>query len=197
MPNIDDKLIGVARVYSQSLLGLAEKQGVADTVHDELQEIVKLGESDARFTRFIESPLVAPKDREKTLEKLLRGRVSDVLVDALQIMNRKGRLAILPAMAQLYHEEHATLRGRVEVHVTSVVGLAESTRTRLRKSLTAAIGREVELVERLDESLIGGLVVQVGDQKYDGSVRRNIENLHDILVERARQEIYKSRTAQG
>ncbi len=196
MAKIDDKQIGVARVYSQALLGLAERRGVADEVHDELAEIVKLGESDPRFSRFIESPLVDPEDREKTLEKLFRGRVADVLVDALQIMNRKGRLAILPAMAQLYHEEHAALRGRVEVHVTSVVELAESAKARLRKGLGAATGREVGLVERVDESLIGGLVVQVGDQKYDGSVRRNIENRHDTLAERARQEIYKSRAAQ-
>ncbi len=197
MPKIDDKQIGVARVYGRALLDLAERQGVADTVHDELGEIAELAETDARFARFIESPLVDPEDRERTLEMLFRGRVADVLVDALQIMNRKGRLAILPTMAQLYHEEHETLRGRVEVYVTSAVELAGSTKTRLRKSLAASLGKEVDLVERIDQALIGGLVVQVGDQKYDGSVRRRIENLHDILVERARQEIYKSRAAQG
>ena len=193
MPKVDDKQIGVARVYCRALLDLAEKQGKADDVLGELGELAKLAESDERFAEFIESPLVDPDDRSKAIEKMFRGRAADVLTDTLQVMNRKGRLAILPTMAELYYEEYEALRGRVDVHVTSAVELTDALRDRLTKTVAQSSGREVVLHEHVDESLIGGIVVRIGDQKYDGSVRHQIGHLREVFHERARQHIYQSR----
>lgn len=193
MPKVDDKQIGVARVYSRALLELAERRGVAGAVQDELGEIVKLAGRDPRFARFVESPLVDPEDRERTLERMFRGRLTDVLLDALQVMNRKGRLAILPTMAQAYHQELEDLRGRVEVQVTSAVALTDELRERLRRVVAASTGRQVDLVERVDDSLIGGLVVRIGDRKIDGTVSYQIRHLREVFHEHARQHIYQSR----
>lgn len=196
MPKVDDQEIGVARVYCQALLDLAEREGTADTVLAELGEIARLAETDARFAQFIESPLVDPEDRERALEKMFRGRATDVLIDAIQIMNRKGRLAILPTMAELYYEEHEALRGRLDVHVTSAVELSEALRERLRETIERSSGKGVVLHERLDESMIGGIVVRIGDKKIDASVRYQIAHLRELFHERARQHIYESRLSE-
>jgi F-type H+-transporting ATPase subunit delta len=196
MPKVDDKVIGVARVYCQALLDLAERQGTADTVLAELGEIAGLAETDAAFAQFIESPLVDPKDREHALETMFRGRASDVLVDALQVMNRKGRLAVLPTMAELFYEEHEALRGRLDVHVASAVQLSEKLRERLRRTIARSSGKEVVLHERLDEGMVGGIVVRIGDRKIDASVRYQIAHLREIFHDRARQHIYESRMSE-
>lgn len=197
MSKVDDKHIGVARVYSRSLLELAEKRGVADDVLDELGEIARHADGDPRFASFISSPLVDPDDRAKALETMFRGKVQDVLVDALQVMNRKGRLEILPTMAESFREEHAVLRGRLEVHVYSAIELTDALRDRLTKSIAEQTGQQVELIEEVDETMIGGIVVRIGDRKYDGSVSRHIQILHEIFHERARQHIYQSRRDQA
>lgn len=195
MTKLDDKQIGVARVYSRALLALAEKQGVADAVLAELGEITELVERDARFAGFIASPLVDPDDRERFLEKVFRGRATDVLVDALQVMSRKGRLAVLPTLAAVFHEEHEALRGRVEAHVVSAVALTDAARERLRRTLARSTGLTVDLEESVDPALVGGLIVRVGDRKYDGSVRHKVRTLRAIFDERARQHIYQTRAA--
>jgi F-type H+-transporting ATPase subunit delta len=193
MPKLDDRHIGVARIYSRALLELAEKQSVADVVLAELGEIAGLVERDERFAGFIASPLVDPDDRERFLEKVFRGRAADVLVDALQVMNRKGRLALLPTLAAVYHEDHEALRGRVEARVVSAVKLTEAASERLRRTLARSTGLTVDLVESVDPGLLGGLVVRVGDRKYDGSVLHKVRVLRAIFDERAKQHIYQSR----
>lgn len=197
MAKVDDKQIGVARVYSRSLLELAENQGAADEVLHELGEIAALTESDAQFAGFISSPLIDPGDRSTALENMFRGKASDVLVDALQVMNRKGRLGVLATMAESYREEHAMLRKRLEVYVTSAIELAGEQRERLTKSIAEHSEQEVHLVEQVDPSMVGGIVIRIGDKKYDGSVSRKIRHMREIFLERARQHIYQSRLDQA
>ncbi len=197
MPQVDDKQIGVARVYSRALLELAEREGVADRVLEELGELVKLGRSDPRFGNFFVSPLVDADDRKSTIEKLFRGRLHDLLVNALQVMNRKDRLAALGTMAEVYRLDHEELRGRVEVHVTTAVPLTDALRDQLRRKVGEVTGKAADLVERVDNHMIGGVVVKIGDSKLDGTVRRQIDRLRESIHERARQELYKSRLAEA
>ena len=193
MAKVDDKQIGVARVYSQSILGLAESQGQADDLLTELGEMVVFMERDEDFARFMESPLVDAGERETSLETMFRGQASDLLVDTLQILNRKGRLAILPTIYELYRQAHETLRGRVEVHIKTAVPMTDGLRDRLTETLNKVTGQEADLVEEVDENLLGGIVVRLGDRKYDGSVRYRINTLGQILHERGRQAIHESR----
>ncbi len=197
MSRVDDKQIGIARLYSRALLELAEKAGVAEAVLQELDDLVGLIEGDAEVERFFTSPLIDPEKREQSLETLFRGRMNDLLADTLQVMNRKGRLEVLAALAQLYREDYETRRGRVEVEATTAIELSETLRRKLRDELKRATGREIALVERVDPSLVGGLVVRIGDRKYDGSIRRRIEALRESFHQRARQEIYKLRLAEA
>lgn len=191
MPKLDDKHIAVARVYNRAVLDLAKDQ--SGDVIDELLEIAGLMERDESFTRFLSSPLVDTEERAKSLETLFRGKASDLVVDTLQILNLKGRLEILPTMTELCRREHLDASGHLEVEVTSAVALDEATRDKLRKTLLASTGKkQADLIEAVDPDLLGGLVVRVGDHKYDGSVRREIEKLKARIHERALHDIYES-----
>ena len=101
MPSVSDKEITVARVYSGAMLRLAEAKGEADSLLGELDELVG----------FLSSPMIDPDLRKGSLEKLFRGKVSDLLVDSLQILNEKVRLDLIRAVAQTYRADHAELRG--------------------------------------------------------------------------------------
>lgn len=192
---VDDKHIGVARLYTLSLLGLAEKAGQADDVRDELREIAGLLERDAPFADFVTSPLINPEARASSLDKLFRGRLSDVLLDTLQVMNEKGRLAVLPTMAELYRLEHQSLRGRVDVHVKTPVPLKIKLREKLKRALAELLGKEADLTVEVDDGLIGGMILKVGDLKIDASARSRIEGLRHALHDRVRRELDLSRKA--
>lgn len=193
MPKVDHKLVAVARVYSRAMYELATARGEAASLLKELMELAGYVERDADFAAFLASPLIDVEERTALLEKLFRGKASHLLVDSLQVLNRKGRLGLLSTLAETYRLQHQETLGRIDVHVTTAVPLTD----RLRKKLKAAIRKQrhetPELIETIDESLIGGIVVQIGDEKADASVVRKIDKLRKVLHQRSVREIHRRR----
>jgi len=189
MASVEDQQGGVAQIYAEALLALAEERGIADQVLEELGGLADLAARDGAFETFLASPLVEPEARAKTFEKLLRGRASDLLVDALQVVNRKGRLELLPEIANAYRQAHRRLRGRVQVFVASAVPLTDALREKLREAAARYAGKTPELVESVDPQLLGGMVVRVGDERIDSSVKTRLKDLSGALLRRASQEV--------
>jgi F-type H+-transporting ATPase subunit delta len=120
---------------------------------------------------------------------MLRGRTPDLLVDGLQVVRRKGRLGLLRAIARAYREAWMRLRKKVEVDVVTAVPLAEELRRTIAAAASRRSGREAVLRERVAPDLLGGLVVKIGDEKFDASVARELAILEQRLVARASAEI--------
>ena len=193
MPKADDKQMAVAQVYSRAMHDLAVSKGEADGLLEELRELAGSIERDPDFAAFVSSPMIDAEDRSQALERIFRGRASDLVVDSLQILNRKGRLALLPAIAEAFHLQHLEHLGRVDVLVTTAVPLGDSLRDRLTAALSGHSGRQPVLIEEVDESLIGGIVLRIDDEKIDASVVHEIDRLHRALRDRAVHEIHRSR----
>lgn len=193
MTRVNDKHVGVARLYGNAALNLAEHEGQADSLIAELGELGQLLETHPDMEAFLTSPLVDLEDREKSLEKIFRGKASDLLVDTLQILNRNGRLEVLPTFIHVVREEHRELRGMIDVEVESAVALNDRLREKLKNAIKARTGKEAILQETVDAGLLGGIVVRVADQKFDASVRREIDEMQHVFHARALAQIYQSR----
>jgi F-type H+-transporting ATPase subunit delta len=120
---------------------------------------------------------------------MLRGRASDLLVDALQVVNKKDRLAILPQIVSCYHEEHRELIGQLEVRISTAVELTDAQREYVRERTRVTQGKDTYLVETVDPDLLGGLVIQLGDRKIDMTVRRDLELLSQRFAARLSEEM--------
>jgi len=189
---VDDRQLAVARVYAGSLFELAEERGAGDEVLPELQGLVALQESSEELAVFFSSPLVDESSRRQAIDSSLRGQMNDLVVDALQVMNAKGRLALLPALAAAYKMVLDERRGRVDVAVTSAVELNEGLRERLLATLGSVTKREVRLDETVDPEILGGIIVSVGDRKIDYSLATDLRQLDDQLRDRATREIHSA-----
>lgn len=201
MATYDDKASALARVYAQAILQVARAEEAAlggdtvDAVLAELQGLADLYERNAGFRRLISNPVIDDKDRAASLERALRGRASDLVVDAIGVMGRKGRLGLLPVVAEEYAAAHDRLRNRVAVRVTSVAPLTEEQRSRLAAAVDRASGMTASFRERVDPSILGGLVVQIGDRKTDASVATKLNTLNAALLARASRQIQSGRSA--
>lgn len=185
---INEKHIAVARVYSDALMELAEARDVVEPLEEELQELAAQVDRQPDLRAFLESPLVETDKRRDALERMFRGRLSDLLVDGLQVMNRKGRIGLVPALAHAYHETLNERLGRVEVRITTAVPLDEAQRRHIEAAVAAGLGKKPLLQESVDPSLIGGIVFQIGDRKIDGSVASYLNTLSEALRTRASRE---------
>jgi F-type H+-transporting ATPase subunit delta len=191
MANVDDRDLAVGRLYAEAMLGLAEEQGAGDALLEELKELVDFLDRNPKVGHFLASQMVDEEGRARMIEDLFRGNASDLLVDSLQVINRKGRLGQLRAVAESYRIAHRDRRGWVDVHVRTAVPLDDALRARLKDAMAASTGKKPVLVERIDPSLIGGLVVEVEGKKFDASVASRLHDLSDALLARASREIHR------
>jgi F-type H+-transporting ATPase subunit delta len=185
MPKIDDRELGVARVYGQSMLELAEAQGQGDELLEELTELAGLVDRTPELAGFLASPVVDARARQEMLEKALRGRGSDLLVDSLQVINRHGRLGLLPAIAATYRAAQRQLRGVVDARVVTAVPLTAEQRAAVTAAVARFTGRRPELSEEIDPAVLGGMVVEVEGKKIDTSLSGHLRSFAARLGERA------------
>lgn len=189
----NEQSLAIARVYAEALLGLADGRGTAETIGEELAGVVALLAESPELDQVFRDPFVGPEAKGRLLEKALRGRVDDLLVDGLLVVNRKGRLALLRELAEAYRRSLEELRGEVEVEVATAVPLSDGQRASLREAANHYTGRTARLIESVDESLMGGMVVRIGDRKIDNSVIKDLRRLSRQLAERGSKEILGGR----
>jgi len=194
MPAIQDKQSAVAGVWAESLMELAAADGREDDLLEELKGVLELFDREEGLESLLASPVVDDEAKRALIEKALRGRASDLLVDGLQVMRRKGRLALVRAVARAYRAAWLERRGRVEVRVTSAVPLDDTLRAALAAAARRRTGREPILVERVDAGLIGGLVVRIGDDKFDSSVASDLARLERGLLARSSRELLSGKS---
>jgi F-type H+-transporting ATPase subunit delta len=194
MAKVDDRDLDLAGVYAHSMIELAEERGQLDELHEELDGLVKYLDQTPAFEEFLGSPLIEDEDRAKVIEKAFRGKASDLLVDSLLVINRKGRLGYLQAIAEAYRREFRLRRGLVEARVRTAVPLNDALRADLVAAITRFSGKRPILSESVDPSLIGGMIVEVEGRKVDTSLAARLKSLSGTLMRRASQEIYSGRT---
>lgn len=194
MAGVSDQELAVGRVYSTAMLELAQAQGDVDVLLRELNDFTDAVAHSAEFQTFVTDPTIDPKARARSLDHLFRGKYSDLFVDSLQVLNRKGRLGLIAAVAEGYRAARDELQGRVRVYVKTAAPLTDALRDKIRDVAARRTGKQADLVESVDQALIGGLVLQIGDQKLDASVATKLKKLSDAFLERASREIRSERS---
>ncbi len=194
MASVSDKELALARVYSQAMIELSAKAGDTQSLGEELADLSAFLDRDPAFDRFLSSPTVDPESRRKALEKLFRGRYSDLFVDAIQVMNRKDRLSLIRAVATTYRELDEARRGRVDVRVRTAMPLTAELRAQLKDAAKGLTGKEADLHESVDESLIAGMIVRIGDDQYDMSAATKVRSIQRRLRARASREAISGRS---
>jgi len=174
----------IAQLYAEALLPLAQSGGDPADVLAELQQVAEFVRDEPGCRSWCDSPSVPVERKLEVLERALRGRVSDLTKDAVLVIARHARLGLLPAIAAEFDRALKLATGRVEVHVTTAVPLDGPASAALSAVLQKRLGAVPLLDVRVDASILGGLVVRVGDEVLDVSTRSGLEQLKATLFRR-------------
>jgi F-type H+-transporting ATPase subunit delta len=167
--------------YAQALFAVAEAEGQLDQVEDELYRFGKVVGSRSDLRDALTDPRL-PADRKKAvLEELLGTKASPHTVGLLGFLIDRGRARDLPKIIDAVAEVAAERRRKQLAEVRAAVPLDATHRERLAAALSRATGRDVELKVIVDDAVIGGVVATVGDQVFDGSIRRKLELAREQL----------------
>jgi F-type H+-transporting ATPase subunit delta len=174
---------GVVRNYSTALLGAAGDQ--AGAVLDELEAIVAdVVVGQPKFAELMAPRALGQADRDRILVELFEKRSLPLVVNFLRVLNRHGRIGLIAPVVAAARAEWDRKQGRRPVTVRSAVPLDDGQKKALEERIAKLTGATPVLSLEVDPSLIAGLVVQVGDDVYDASVRTRLARLRDRLIER-------------
>ena len=169
---------GLAQRYALALLELAKEKKAVDAIAGDLDRLKGLVTEDAGFRAFIRDPrLDAASQRRGAFAILDRAGVSGDVRKLVGVLIANRRLAALPDVIAAFGGLLAEQRGQQTAEVVTAHPLTEVQRTQLTARLTEAGYSNVKLVERIDPSLLGGLVVRLGSRLYDSSIKSKLQRL--------------------
>jgi len=177
----------VDRVYAQSLFELIEADGgreALEATSGELDELVELTRQHPELGGLFDSRIIAMEKKEGALKSIFgEGRISDRLLRFLLVLNRKDRLNRFDQIATAFEEMVQDKFGRVEVDVYTRHQLPSDQLEKIRERLQATLGREPIMHAYTDETMVGGVRMQVGDQLIDASVGTQLRKMRKRLME--------------
>ena len=172
-----------ARRYARALFGIAQEDGRLQEVGRELAELGSLLESTPELRDALFRPLHPVAQRRGVLDAVAeRLGASPHLRHFYSYLIDQRRFIDIEAIRTEFERLADEAAGRVPARVRSAAPLSEEQRERLRQALCQRTGRDVQLEVSVDESLVGGLVAQVGDLVFDGSIRTHLEQLRSNLA---------------
>src|SRR3990170_2675222 len=170
----------VARRYAEAAFEIGKSDGTLETWERDLATLAEaLGDPGLR--RLVEHPAVPFAEKEKVLKRVATGVADEPLKLAL-LMIRRGRPAAIDAMVARFGELVRRERGISLAEVRTALPLDDAQRTAITERLRALTGDRIEINEVVDDALIGGLSVRIGDRLYDASVRSRLERLRARLT---------------
>jgi F-type H+-transporting ATPase subunit delta len=182
MQKTSDTTNPAAVPYARSMLELAEPQGQVDSIGAELADLRQLLRDNPSFSQFLSDPGVKDSERNGAIERILKGRVSPLVWSLVGVLNQKDRLEILPAIADAYDKLLDERRGIVEVDVTVAQQLSDGDLQMVRDRVSAALGKNAVVRQSVDESIIGGIKLRIGDKEIDASVKQQLSSLKQRLL---------------
>ncbi len=174
-------MAGSARRYARAVFELAQEEGGTDGWAQRLEtvrELFALPEVRAVLT----NPTIGVQRRQDAVVSMLGERSGQEGVNLARLLVAAGRVDTVDAIQEEYQRLSDEAVGRVQATATTAVELTGDERQTLARDLSGRLGREVRLQARVDPSILGGLVVQVGDRVIDASVRTRLRQLRQRLA---------------
>ena len=175
----------LALVYARSLFELARdagEQAKIEEIDDELEQLTELARGLPDFGRFLDSPIIDRNARREALRKIFDGRLTDLTLRFLLVLNDKERLNKLSAIAEAYDHLVQEAFGRIEVDVFTAAVLDEEPKAIIRDRIATALGKEPVLHSYADPDMIGGIKLRIADQLIDGSVQTRLRQMKSELL---------------
>ena len=189
----DPSAQAVARVYAEAFLEAAKSVGVEEALEEFASFIEDVVEPNPQFEQMLLSDFLGRDEKVDLIDRAVAPYGSELFVNFLRVLVRHDRMNLLPLILEESRKRHERETGRRRVQVTSATPLSEAAVSRIGQRLHERFAFEPIIDSQTDPSLLGGLVIQVGDTVYDGSLRTRLRQLQDRIRQRSLHEIQSGR----
>lgn len=171
----------VTKRYATALFDLATETNKAAQFEQEASMIYDILAREPEFLQILNHPQVLQEEKIKLVETVFEGRVSDEFVGLLALTVKKSRQDLILDILNMFLDMVKEANGVLKATVTSAVSLDDQQLAQIRSNIQKNTGKQIELTAEVDKSIIGGLVIRVGDKVIDGSIAGQMQALKSKL----------------
>ncbi|MAZ76696.1 MAG: F0F1 ATP synthase subunit delta [Micavibrio sp.] len=182
--------------YATALVDTAYDSKKNDAVEKDLHELSAMIDASADLQNLIKSPLISRQEQQNAVMALAKkAKFQDVTANFLALLAQNRRLNMVSAVIAAAHKDMSKRRGEVAAQVQSAFKLSPAQEKALQEALTKAVGKTVAVNVDVQKDLIGGMVVTVGSQMIDDSVKRKLERLKIAMKSNANSNAASAKVA--
>ncbi|MEK3790830.1 F0F1 ATP synthase subunit delta [Paenibacillus sp. FSL R7-0204] len=177
----------VAGRYAKALYSAAVDEGITLQVEEQLKLVVEVLHNDAEVKRFILAPRISQSDKLNVLRGTLQGKVSEAVMNTVQLLVERGRTDIFEELLAKYIKIEGDALGIGYATVYSAYSLNQAEQDSVAVEFSQLTGRKIRVTNVVDTSLLGGLKVLIGDTLYDGSLAGKLTRLEKSFNDKQRR----------
>lgn len=168
----------VSKTYGDALFELAVEENRTDSLMEEILMLQTVLKENKDFEKILEHPEISKQNKLQVIEDVFKGRISDALTGFLRIVVTKGRYKDLPDIFAYFIARVKEYKKIGVAVVTSAIPLVDAQKQKIEKKLLDTTSyRTMEIEYKVDESLIGGLMIRIGDRVVDSTIKSKLTSL--------------------
>jgi F-type H+-transporting ATPase subunit delta len=173
-----------AHVYAEALFEVAREKGKLDPIREELGQFADALDTDRELQVFFFSPYFSSAEKIEGAKRAISGADAE-FINFLELLIEKGRMTEVFRIRRQYEVLWKHENRRIDVTVTSAVELDPAVVSKIGEEIERQTGQKVDLASRVEESILGGVVLQVGNMVLDASIRNRLEKLRKSVAQAA------------
>ncbi len=172
----------VSRRYARALFLASSEKGMVDSAFVQMQELLSYVQTEPKLLDYLRSPRVLVDEKVDLVRRTFSSQLDQLFVEFVVVLVNKRRIAFLPDIIDEFIRLVEAQKGIGRITVISAVPLTDSERAKLSEKMALKTGLKIELEEKVDPSIIGGIIVLLHDEIIDGSVKYGLSQMREQLM---------------
>ena len=171
------------RRYAKAFLEYAIENKMTEQGLADLELLTTTLQSNRELRNILSQPFLSKEKKENIINRIFTGKISDKTLNFIKLMLDKNRHEIIPMILVPYRELYNEYKNIAEVTITTAVKIDEPTKQKLIWFVKDSINGNIQIINKIDKSIIGGFIINYLDYQYDRSIRNNLKKLQGLFDE--------------
>ncbi len=171
----------ISKEYAVSLFSLAVENSAEDKYLEELKLVLGAFESDREYYELLASPLLTREERLSIIDEAFSSSLSEYVLSFIKILCSSGHIKLFPECVEEYGKMYRESKRTAAVKVVSAAELTEDEKRRIYEKVSKLVGGQCEISYSVDASLIGGAVIETENAVIDGSLRKSLQEMKEVI----------------
>ncbi len=170
-----------ANRYADALFQLSEEENITEKIYSELHDVVDIVKNNKDLENVLKSPLISKIEKVELIEQLFSNKINNHLKNFLKILVEKGRINSLKTIELTFRQLLNDKNNIIEGTVVSAIPMSDEKIKQLESNLSKKYNKNVTLENKVDKTILGGVLVRLGNTQIDGTVKTRLDNIKDQL----------------